>query len=213
MDLSQSNYELSEPLIAHDTTAAAPTSKAQSTESYHGKASLLSTGMLFGPSPRGIVDSIPDPDKPCLLFSDWCPIGQCAYISLLEKEWENYAAKGETEAALFAVDRKKESVKLFTVVHVCEALAKHDDGGSRLLKKLTGVKGDNLAKSACNPVLVHDGNIIIESCSSEDSVGENGLLSLLLPGHIDEAIGKKNSLRPDNPIGLYNMNLVSDVQS
>jgi hypothetical protein len=215
MDFQQSHNELSEPLIQDDTTtttaqaaADAPAKPAQSrpAESYHGKASPLSTGMLFT-NPKGIVDSIPDPSKPCLLFSDWCPVGECAYISLLEKEWQHYTANGGYENTF--VLRKDR--KLFTTVQVCEALAKHGDPGSRLLKKLKGIKGGNYKSVPNSLVLVHDGNIIIELCLNDvKSLGGNGLLGLLLPGHIDEAIGDKNSLRPGDAIGLYNMNLVSD---
>lgn len=206
MDL-QSNNELSEPLIAQsnapsdDSRANKP--KSQPAQSYHGKASPLATGALFGPSPKGVVDSIPDPNKPCLLFSDWCPVGQCAHIALLEKEWQS---QGLCSADLFA----KKETNLFTVVHVCEALARHGDPGSRLLKKLMGIKGGNYKSVPYSPVLVHDGNIIVELCLDDvKSLGGNGLLGLLLPGHIDEAIGVKNSLRPDDAVGLYNMNLVS----
>lgn len=210
MDLQPSQKELSEPLIQDtSTTAAAPVKPAQShpMESYHGKASPLSTGALFTNNPKGVVDSIPDPSKPCLLFSDWCPVGECAFISLLEKEWQHYTANGGYENTF--VLRKDRN--LFTTVHVCEALAKHGDPGSRLLKKLKGIKGGNYKSVPTSPVLVHDGNIIIELCLDDvKSLGGNGLLGLLLPGHIDEAIGDKNSLRPGDAVGLYNMNLVSD---
>lgn len=216
MDLHQSTDALSEPLIAQeDILAATKTAavdvrskpkKCQPVESYHGKASPLSTGTLFGPSPQGIVDSIPDPNKPCLLFSDWCPVGECAHIALLEKEWQHHSALGGDEHSF----RSKKEMNLFSIVHVCEALARHDDPGSRLMKKLRGIKGGNYASVPNSPVLVHDGNIIIELCLNDvKSLGGNGLLGLLLPGHIDEAIGKKNSLRPDDAVGLYNMNLVS----
>ncbi|KAL3778563.1 hypothetical protein HJC23_011659 [Cyclotella cryptica] len=198
MDLQKFDGSLSEPLLFQDKITNInknQQSKTRPTESYHGKASLLSTGMLFGLNPQGIVDSIPHPNKPCLLFSDWCPIGACAHIALLEKDWE----VRDTTFGDCSVDDKNES--LFTVVHVCQALANHDDGGMRLLKKITSPKGGKEAVGN-TPVLVHESNIIIESCSRG-----SGLLGLLLPGYIDEAVGRKNSLRPDDAVGLYNMNL------
>lgn len=201
MDLQQLDKSLSEPLLSQDLIANSnenQQSKPGSTESYHGKASLLSTGMLFGPTPRGIVDSIPHPNKPCLLFSDWCPIGACAHIALLEKDLE-YRGKSFGDCSLDDIN-----TNLFSVVHVCEALAHHEDGGMRLLKKITGGNKGGKEVVRYTPVLVHEGNIIIESCSRG-----SGLLSLLLPGYIDEAVGRKNSLRPADAVGLYNMNLVS----
>ena len=208
MDLERSNNDLSEPLMAQESTTSTAKTVTKQSESYHGKASPLSTGILFGPTPQGIVDSIPHPDKPCLLFSDWCPVGECAYIALLEKEWQMHKEGGGDEKS-FPVGRSK-GMELFTVVHVCEALSKHEDPGSRLMKKLKGIKGGNYKSVPNSPVLVHDGNIIIELCLSDvKALGGNGLLGLLLPGHIDEAVGKRNSLRPDDAIGLYNMNLVS----
>lgn len=208
MDLQRSNNDLSEPLMAQETTSRTTQTNPKQSESYHGKASPLSTGMLFGPTPQGIVDSIPHPNKPCLLFSDWCPVGECAFIALLEKEWQVHKDDGGDEES-FAAARSKE-MELFTVVHVCDALSKHEDPGSRLLKKLKGSKGSNYKSVPSSPVLVHDGNIIIELCLSDvKALGGNGLLGLLLPGHIDEAVGKRNSLRPDDAVGSYNMNLVS----
>lgn len=201
MDLQQLDNILSEPLLSQDqltNSNANQQSKPRPTESYHGKASLLSTGMLFGPSPRGIVDSIPHPNKPCLLFSDWCPIGACAYIALLEKDLQG---RGSPFSDCSVPDM---NTSLFTVVHVCEALAKHEDGGMRLFKKITGGNKGGKAVVRNTPVLVHRGNIIIESCSRG-----SGLLGLLLPRYIDEAVGTKNSLRPEDAVGLYNMNLVS----
>ena len=210
MEFEQSNTDLSAPLIDDEKNLnnSSPTPTKSNAESYHGKASLLSTGMLFGHNPRGIVDSIPHPNKPCLLFSDWCPIGQCAYMALLEKEWQNYKDGGGDEKS-FAADRKA-GMKLFTVVHVCDALAKHEDPGSRLLKKLKGIKGGSYKTVPNSPVFVHDGNIIVElSMGDVKSLQGNGLLGLLLPGHIDEALEKRNSLRPDDAVDSYNMNLVS----
>ena len=202
MDIDKSRKALSEPLLCQDNNSTIndnKSTKSHATESFHGKASPLSSGTLFGTTPRGLVVSLPHPDKPCLLFSDWCPIGECALIALLEKEWQDFAPK---KTAFIA--RRITEMNLFTVVHVCETLAKHGDEGSRLLKKLTHISEDNILFPN-SPVLVQNNNIIMESCVNEST----GLLGLLLPGYIDEAIGQKNSLKPDNPIGLYNMNLVS----
>lgn len=59
-----------QPNTSPGTTNPPPTKEAMPPgTSFYGKASQLSTGMLFGPSPRGVVDSIPDPSKPCLLFN------------------------------------------------------------------------------------------------------------------------------------------------
>lgn len=94
--------------------------------------------------------------------------------------------------------------KLFTVVHVCEPLAKHDDPGMRILNKIS--KQNNVVADNSNslelPLLLHDGNILREGRSSS-------LMTCLLPEYIDEAIGKKNLLRPNDAVGLYNMKLVS----
>jgi hypothetical protein len=203
--MEQQSATLAEPLLAQDQTIniLPEPNETKPNESYHGRASLLSTGMLFGPTPRGIVDSIPHPNKPCLLFSDWCPVGQCALISLLEKEYEISAA------SLEAASQMKENWNLFTVVHVCESLAKHDDGGSRLLKKLARSKGG--LEAARTPVLVHEGDILVES-EKPQSLEGTGLSGLLLPVYIDGAVGRAHSLRPAGAVGLYNMNLVSVLQ-
>lgn len=131
---------------------------------------------------------------------DSCPISECAYITLLEKEFESYPTD----------DNKEElptSPQLFTVVHVCEALAKHDDSGSRLLKKIRGKASSNGSLEI--PVLLHEGNILREKRLGSNNNNYEAAGSLLLPEYIDAAIGTRNSLRPDDSVTLYNMNLVS----
>lgn len=159
--------------------------------SYYGRVSRLSTGMLF-PSTRGIVDTLPHPTKPCLLFADHDPLAAVAHICLLEKEV--YSCSVCSAGALLPMNPK-----LFTVVHVCEPLAKHEDAGTRILKKI------NKHSTMKLPVLLNEGNIFQEGDSSES--GWSSSLSCLLPEYIDAVIGKKNLLRPEDAVGLYNMKL------
>ena len=185
------NDDLNRPLLPTNNendggswTQAANTS---STTSYYGKVSPLSTGMLF-PSPRGIVDALPHPTKPCLLFADHDPLSAVAHICLLEKEFAS------------------STDNIFTIVHVCESLAKHDDAGMRILKKI------NVRASAL-PVLLHDGNIFQEGGRGSDINWWTSSLACLLPKYIDGAVGQKNLLTPDDAIGLYNMNLFIERHS
>mmetsp|Transcript_11304 Transcript_11304/g.23830 ORF Transcript_11304/g.23830 Transcript_11304/m.23830 type:complete len:412 (+) Transcript_11304:59-1294(+) len=190
---------LHQPNTPPAKTNQTPTKEAMSPgTSFYGKASQLSTGMLFGPSPRGVVDSIPDPSKPCLLFNDSCPISECAYITLLEKEFESFPTDDSNEEL-------PTNPQLFTVIHVCEALAKHDDSGSRLLKKIRGKAFSNGSLEI--PVLLHEGNILREKRLGSNNNNYEVGGSLLLPEYIDAAIGTKNSLRPNDSVTLYNMNL------
>jgi len=166
--------------------------------SYYGRASLLGTGALF-PSTRGIVDALPHPTKPCLLYADHDPLAAAAHIVLLEKEADACGGDG--------LPPHPKHYSLFTTVHVCEPLAKRGDAGVRLLKKLK--KGGQLTL----PVLLNGGDIFQEGKGG----GGNGkferwssTLDCLLPEYIDEAIGKKNLLRPSDAVGVYNMKLVRD---
>ncbi|KAL9186800.1 hypothetical protein ACHAXT_010520 [Thalassiosira profunda] len=174
--------------------AAAPTEAGVSAAtSYFGKVSPLSTGALF-PSPRGIVDALPRPDKPCLLFADHDPLAAVAHICLLEKE-------AEANGGMIP-----HNPKLFTVVHVCEPLANRDDPGMRIVRKL----GKQRDASLQLPVLIHEGNVFQEGrggrINNVDGAWWSGS-ACLLPDYIDGAIGKKHSLRPDDAVGVYNMNL------
>ncbi|KAL7533088.1 hypothetical protein ACHAWF_004332 [Thalassiosira exigua] len=161
--------------------------------SFYGKASALSTGMLF-PSSRGVVDALPHPTKPCLLFADHDPLAAVSHICLLEKEVENSGGAlpcGETS--------------LFTVVHVCEPLALHADSGTRLLRKI-GKRGTSSLEL---PVLLNEGSVFQEGRGPDVNVNGKWLSfsSCLLPEYIDDEIGKKNLLRPVDAVGLYNMKL------
>jgi len=96
----------------------------------------------------------------------------------------------------------------FSVVHVCQPLANRGDAGVRLVKKLK--KGAQLSL----PVLLSGGEIFQDGIGSR-STGHStnpsywsSTLNCLLPEYIDEAIGEKNSLRPKDAVGYYNMKLV-----
>ena len=174
-------------LLESPGTAAAndKRSNAATTMSFYGKVSPLSTGMLF-PSVRGIVDALPHPELPCLLFADHDPLAAVSHICLMEKEVDSITASGGTASMPL-------KPKLFTVAHVCQPLESRGDEGSRLLKKI----GKNHALRL--PVLLHEENIF------QESTDDSGLL----PEYIDRAIGKKNLLIPNDDVGLFNMKLVS----
>ena len=69
------------------------------------------------------------------------------------------------------------------------------------------------------PVVLHEGNIYQEGGgqSSKNNDGGGGAwkssLTLLLPEYIDECIGTKYLLRPNDATGFYNMKLVCIDQS
>lgn len=168
-------------------------------ESFFGKASPLSTGLLFSStSGRGIVDSLPsgDPEKACLLFADHDPMAAVSHICLLEKEFRHWEAGGTRPAG------DGPGPALFTVVHVCEPLAARGDAGMRLLRKID--RGRGLLGGAGGGTLLHRGNIFREAGGRT--------AARLLPFYIDEAIGERDLLKPDDAIGRYNMNNVGGVQ-
>mmetsp|Transcript_3346 Transcript_3346/g.7345 ORF Transcript_3346/g.7345 Transcript_3346/m.7345 type:complete len:467 (+) Transcript_3346:126-1526(+) len=185
-------------------TAAASTTGAGSANprSYHGSVSLLSTGTLF-PSTRGIVDTLPHPTKPCLLYADHDPLAAVSHICLLEKE---VASSVELGCGGKLPPHPKLYLQ-FSVVHVCQPLANRGDAGARLLKKLK--KGAQLTL----PLLLNGGEIFQDGIgSTSDGQTTNptywsSTLDCLLPEYIDEVIGEKNSLRPKDAVGNYNMKL------
>jgi len=150
--------------------------------------------MLF-PSSRGIVDTLPHPTyKPCLLFADHDPLAAISHICLLEKEVDSFGGALPLNP------------QLFTVVHVCEPLSKSKqdgDAGMRILKKINKQQPNNQLEL---PVLLHEGNIFQEGKGCETNFASSFAQSLL-PEYIDEAIGRKHLLRPDDAVGLYNMKL------
>ena len=178
---------ISQPMSEVPATPSAPEGDNMPATSYYGKVSPLSTGMMF-PSSRGIVDTLPI-GKPCFMFADHDPLCAIAHICLLEKEAETMPA-GQLPT----------HTTLFNVVHVCRPLANHEDAGMRILKKIQKKGVLEL------PVLLHSENILEES-----EGGMSSLSSCLLPEYIDEAIGTRNLLRPSDPVGLYNMKLVSSA--
>lgn len=187
-------------------TATTPQQHNQSATSYYGTASKLGTGSLF-PNTQGVVDSIPSTDeKPCLIFADNDIYSAIAHICLLEKEvynnvnnstvWNNGGSGADYDVLPL-------HPKLFSVVHACKPLIKHDDAGMRILKKLS--KGSSNIPEI--PVLLHENNILRETSSAERK--RNGLSGLLLPRFIDESIGAKHILSGSDGGGVisYNMNL------
>jgi len=212
---------------------------ATTSTSYYGTASKLSTGALF-PNTRGLIDTIPSTDeKPCLIFSDSDIYSAIAHICLLEKEVDHNNNNissisniviGHNSGTPKDDDDQKLPLhpKLFSVVHACKPLMRHEDAGMRILKKLN--KG-NLTTTSNNtttndnnnnleiPVLLHENNIFREITELERT--RNGLSGLLLPRFIDESIGAKHILsgggggnnNNNNGIGggggitSYNMNL------
>lgn len=177
------NDPLDEPLLGPEDDRDAAATASPPATSYHGKASLLSTGSLFPSGARGIVDQLPHPSRPCLLLADHDPLAQVAHTCLLEKE----VAGGDGS----------NGPRLFSVVHVCTPLAGRGDAGARLLRKIG--KGADLGL----PVLIHDGNIM-----QEGGAGGGHWASLsdcLLPEYIDEAIGEPHLLTPGDAVVAYNM--------
>ena len=203
---SVSKQQPPQQLFSNLATSAAAAAHHDSATSYYGTASKLATGSLF-PNTQGLVDTIPSTDeKPCLIFSDndiYCAI---AHICLLEKEvynmvnnnniiWNNGGDADDHELPLHP--------KLFSVVHACKPLIKHEDAGMRILKKLSKGSTNNTEI----PVLLHENNILRETSELERK--RNGLPGLLLPRFIDESIGAKHILSGSDGTGVtsYNMNL------
>mmetsp|Transcript_3238 Transcript_3238/g.5438 ORF Transcript_3238/g.5438 Transcript_3238/m.5438 type:complete len:432 (+) Transcript_3238:32-1327(+) len=193
---------LSDPL----PSTAATQHHSQSSTSYYGTASKLATGSLF-PNTQGVVDSIPSTDeKPCLIFADNDIYSAIAHICLLEKEVYNNVNNSllwNSGGNGTYHDELPLHPKLFSVVHACKPLIKHDDAGMRILKKLS--KGSHANPEI--PVLLHENNILRET--SEVERKRNGLSGLLLPRFIDESIGAKHILCGSDGGGVtsYNMNL------
>ena len=91
-------------------------------------------------------------------------------------------------------------------MHTCHLL--NEDAGMRIIKKINKQytqENDTLKL----PVLIHEGNIYQEGQIDSNETSWSTTLSLLLPEFIDECIGKKHLLRPNDATGLYNMKLVS----
>ena len=231
--VSLSSQQQRQPLTTAAAAAAAAaspmttdTTTTTATASYYGKVSPLSTGMLF-PSPRGIVDALPsNGTKPILLYSDYDPLSAVSHICLLEKEVHAHnialssSSSGvggeEEEVDDFHLISLNFTPKLFSLVHACEALTNHDDGGMRIIKKINKQmsRHDELLKV---PILLHEGYIYQEGggggqLSSKNSNNNDcawkSSLTLLLPEYIDECIGTKYLLRPNDATGFYNMKLV-----
>ena len=222
--VSLSSQQQQQPLTTTAAAAAAAspmtTDTTTTTASYYGKVSPLSTGMLF-PSPRGIVDALPsNGTKPILLYSDYDPLSAVSHICLLEKEVHAHniaissSSSGvggeEEEVDDFHLISLNFTPKLFSLVHACEALTNHDDGGMRIIKKINKQmsRHDELLKV---PILLHEGNIYQEGQLSKNNNNDGASKSsstLLLPEYIDECIGTKYLLRPNDAMGFYNMKLV-----
>ena len=202
--------------------------QSEGTTSFYGTASKLATGSLF-PNTQGIVDQIPSTDtKPCLIFSDSDIYSAIAHICLLEKEddttWRN-GGGGGGGAAQSEDQQLPLHPKLFSVVHACKPLMKHEDAGMRILKKLSkGTASNNTTTTTTTtpninnnnnnnndnleiPVLLYENNILRET--SEVERKRSGLSGLLLPRFIDESIGAKHILSGggDGGVTRYNMNL------
>jgi hypothetical protein len=227
---------------AISSTAVHSSSSSSLNSSFYGTASKLATGTLFSSNTRGIVDIIPSSDtKACLIFSDSDIYSAIAHICLLEKEVHNLrSASNNNGLATTDDDELVDKVlvngphQLFSVVHACKPLLKHDDAGMRILKKLAKSSGggsvptasttssgssnsSNSSNSSSNleiPVLLHQNNILREVNEVERK--RNGLSGLLLPRYIDESIGAKGILSGsgggDNDnnnaaVTSYNMNL------
>lgn len=221
------------PSAAISSTPVHALAGASLNSSFYGTASKLATGTLFSSNTQGIVDIIPSSDiKACLIFSDSDIYSAIAHICLLEKEVHCLRVSGSnnnTGVATTAVDDGlvdevliNGPYQLFSVVHACKPLMKHDDAGMRMLKKLaknSGVGGggggsvpttstsstttnNNSTSSSTSsnrsnsnleiPVLLHQNNILREVNEFERK--RNGLSGLLLPRYIDESIGARGIL-------------------
>jgi len=221
-----SNPSTSEAEAASTTS---PHHHQSATTSFYGTASKLSTGALF-PNTQGLVDAIPSTDeKPCLIFSDSDIYSAIAHICLLEKEAYNNSRNNSSinsdtiifwRNAAVAADRRQLPFHptLFSVVHACKPLMRHEDAGMRILKKLSKGNDSNTNNSNDNleiPVLLHENNIFREM--GEEERARNGLSGLLLPRFIDESIGAKHILSGGGEgnnknnrgggVTSYNMNL------
>jgi hypothetical protein len=223
------------PFLSNASAAASRRQPSASTAvasatSYCGTASKLATGTLFLPNnAHGIVDTLPvsTESAPCLIFSDSDIYSAIAHICLLEKEvYSNNNNIKDDDKLLLPLHPK-----LFSVVHACKHLLRHEDAGMRMLKKLskknhctntstaTHATNTDTASSSSDvynnleiPVLLHKNNIFREI--SEEERNKNGVLGLLLPRFIDETIGAKNILSggggdigDDRSVIRYNMNL------
>jgi len=206
-NLSSSNTNTNNNLVA--TSSATSTSTSSSATSYYGKVSPLSTGLLF-PSSHGVVDRLPSSSSssntsiPCLLFADHDPLAAISHICLLEKEVDYQGG------VLAPSTLQRLTPQLFSVVHTCQPLC-NQNAGMRIIKKINKQytqENDTLKL----PVLIHEGNIYQEGQIDSNETSWSTTLSLLLPEFIDECIGKKHLLRPNDATGLYNMNLVSILE-
>jgi len=217
-DIEEEFYDASSNLSSSNTnnnlvatSSATTSSSATATTSYYGKVSPLSTGLLF-PSSHGVVDRLPSSSSssntsiPCLLFADHDPLAAISHICLLEKEVDYQGG------VLAPSTLQRLTPQLFSVVHTCQPLSNHEDVGMRLIKKINKQytqENDTLKL----PVLIHKGNIYQEGQVNSNETSWSTTLSLLLPEFIDECIGKKHLLRPNDATGLYNMNLVSILEN
>jgi len=215
-DIEEEFYDASSNLSSSNTnnnlvatSSATTSSSATATTSYYGKVSPLSTGLLF-PSSHGVVDRLPSSSSssntsiPCLLFADHDPLAAISHICLLEKEVDYQGG------VLAPSTLQRLTPQLFSVVHTCQPLS-NQDVGMRLIKKINKQytqENDTLKL----PVLIHKGNIYQEGQVNSNETSWSTTLSLLLPEFIDECIGKKHLLRPNDATGLYNMNLVSILE-
>ena len=222
-DVALSSQQQQQPLTAAATSSMDKVTITTATSSYYGKVSPLSTGMLF-PSPRGIVDALPsNGTKPILLYSDYDPLSAVSHICLLEKEVHAHNIALSSSSGVIGGEEEEEvddfhlislnfTPKLFSLVHVCEALTNHDDGGMRIIKKINKQMSQNNDELLKVPILLHEGNIYQEGQSSKNNNDDGAWkssLTLLLPEYIDECIGTKYLLRPTDATGFYNMKLVS----
>ena len=206
---ASSNLSSTNTNYTNNNLVATSSAISSSATSYYGKVSPLSTGLLF-PSSHGVVDRLPSSSStsthtsiPCLLFADHDPLAAISHICLLEKEVDYQGG------VLAPSTLQRLTPQLFSVVHTCQLL--NEDAGVRIIKKINKQytqENDTLKL----PVLIHEGNIYQEG--NNPLLNSNGTwwsttLSLLLPEFIDECIGKKHLLRPNDATGLYNMKLVS----